>query len=58
MDTNTAFNYFIDMFKLMLNKCCPLGPLVLYTPKIINNKIKNPWINNSLLKCIHHKKNY
>ena len=53
MDTNTAFNYFIDMFKLMLNKCCPL-----YTPKIINNKIKNPWINNSLLKCIHHKKNY
>ena len=41
------------MFKLMLNKCCPL-----YTPKIISNKIKNPWINNSLLKCIHHKKNY
>ena len=39
------------MFKLMLNKCCPL-----YTPKIISNKIKNPWINNSLLKCIHHKK--
>ena len=47
MDIHTAFNYFIDMFKLMLNKCCPL-----YTPEIINNKIKNPWINNSLLKCI------
>ena len=29
MDTNTAFNYFIVMIKLMLNKCCP-------------NKIKNP----------------
>ena len=51
MDTNTAFNYFIDMFKLMLNKCCPL-----YTPKIISNQLKNPWINNYLLKCIHHKK--
>ena len=51
MDTNTAFNYFIDMFKLMVNKCCPL-----YTPIIISNKIKNSWINNSLLKCIHHKK--
>ena len=22
MDTNTAFNYFIDMLKLILNKCC------------------------------------
>ena len=40
------------MFKLMFNKCCTL-----YTPKIISNTIKNPWINNSLLKCIHHKKN-
>ena len=40
------------MFKLILNKC-----YTLYTPKIISNKIKNPWINNSLLKCIHHKKN-
>ena len=37
------------MFKLMLNKCCPL-----YTSKIISNTIKNPWINNYLLKCIHH----
>ena len=32
MDTNIAFNYCIDMFKLMLNKCCTL-----YTPKIISN---------------------
>ena len=48
MDTNTAFNYFIDMFKLILNRCC-----YLYTPKIIGNKIKNSWINNSLLKCTY-----
>ena len=51
MDINTAFNYFIDVFTLILNKGCPL-----YTSKIIGNKIKNPWINNSLLKCIHIKK--
>ena len=50
MDIYTAFNYFINMFKFMLNNCCHL-----YTPKIISNTIKNPWINNSLLKCIHHK---
>ena len=52
MDINTGFNYFIDRFKLILNKWCPL-----YTPKIRknhNNKIKNKWINNYLLKCIHH----
>ena len=35
----------------MLNKCC-----YLYTPKIISNTIKNTRINNSLLKCIQHKK--
>ena len=39
MDINTAFNYFIDMLKLMLNKICPL-----YTPKIISNTIENQFI--------------
>ena len=34
----------------MLNKCCPT-----YTPKIMSNKIENPWINYSLLKCINRK---
>ena len=34
MDTNSAFNYCIDMFKLMLNKCH------LYITNIISNTLK------------------
>ena len=51
MNINIASNYFIDMFKLLLNTFFRL-----YTPKIIRNKIKfTHWINNYLLKCIHYE---
>ena len=45
-----AYDNFIDLFRMKINKICPLTKV-----KIINKKDKKPWITWTLKNCIRKK---
>ena len=54
LDLNEVVYKFINSLNILYNKNCPL----LITKKIHKNHKINPWMTDSLIKCLSKKKLY